>query len=379
MQQQGSREPSREELSRNVYDVFMEQEGIPIFENLAGVHDVTELPRRPWARMGGSGTFIQLWSMIQAERGIYVAEIPGGGALNPEKHMYEEAIIIVQGRGITEVWQEGGEKVTFEWGQGSVFAPPRNTWHRLINGSREPALFLGVTTAPYIMEGFHDVEFVFNCAHQFLDLFGGQTDYFTPGNNRYKVGRWAMHWDTNFIPDVRQEFLDDLEQKVSGGQITVFQMGHFPTGHVAEWPVGRYQKAHYHGSGALLIGFRGQGYSILWPHEKGYRPYQEGHADEVIQIDWGTKSIYTPPEGWFHMHFNTGKEPTRQLAIHTRQTPRPSLKKWVGDDPLVLVSTYEGGTVLDYEDEDPEIRRRFVEALRPDGIECTMPPVVYRS
>ena len=38
---------------------WMEQEGIPIFDGLA-VEDVTELPRKPWARMGGTGSFIQL-------------------------------------------------------------------------------------------------------------------------------------------------------------------------------------------------------------------------------------------------------------------------------------------------------------------------------
>ncbi len=42
------------------YEEWMEKEGIPIYESITGVADITELPRRPWARMGGSGTFIQL-------------------------------------------------------------------------------------------------------------------------------------------------------------------------------------------------------------------------------------------------------------------------------------------------------------------------------
>ena len=96
--------------AKSGYEAYMEEEGIPVFEAVAGVDDVTDLPRKPWARMGGSGTFIQMVSTIQAERGIYIAEIPGGGALNPEKHLYEEAILILQGRGVTEVWQEGSPK-----------------------------------------------------------------------------------------------------------------------------------------------------------------------------------------------------------------------------------------------------------------------------
>ena len=39
----------------------------------------------------------------------------------------------------------------------------------------------------------------------------------------------------------------------------------------------------------------------------------------------------------------------------------------------------EGGRLLDYEDEDPEVRRYFIEANRREGVECTMPPVTYRS
>jgi len=44
----------------------------------------------------------------------------------------------------------------------------------------------------------------------------------------------------------------------------------------------------------------------------------------------------------------------------------------------VLWSLQEGGTIIEYEDEDPEIRRRYEETLRRGGIECQMPPVVYR-
>ena len=144
----------------------MEQEGIPIVDTVAGTDDLAALPRKPWARTGGSGTFVQMLSTKQAERGLYVAEIPGGKALNPEKHLYQEAIVILKGRGVTEVWQEGEPKRTFEWGEGSVFAPPRNCWHRLLNGTREPALFLGVTTAPKVMSVFGPHDFIFNCNYK---------------------------------------------------------------------------------------------------------------------------------------------------------------------------------------------------------------------
>ena len=41
------------------YDNYMESQGIPIYRDI-GVHRVQDLPRKPWKRMGGNGTFIQL-------------------------------------------------------------------------------------------------------------------------------------------------------------------------------------------------------------------------------------------------------------------------------------------------------------------------------
>ena len=351
----------------------MHGEGIPVYESLGGVHDPTELPRRPWARTGGSATFIQMRGTTEGQRGVYIADIPGGGALNPEKHLYEEAIFILQGRGITEVWQENGPKVSFEWGEGSLFAIPLNASHRLVNGTREPALFLAVTTAPQIMYALHDPDFIFNCQHQFLDRFSGQGDFFSPGENRVNVGRRYVSaiWQTSFIPNVLTRFLDPNERKAIGGHSTGYRMGRaFPIGHMAEWPVGIYHKAHYHDSGALLVGVRGEGYVLLWPHELGLHPYEDGHGDQVLKVDWKVKSIYTPPDGWYHQHFNTSTEPARHAAIYGNPS---TARTRITEVDQLLTSTREGGNLIEYEDEDPEVRRQFVEALRQKGIECMVP------
>ena len=362
------------------YEHWMEQEDIPVYRSIVGVHDVAELPKRPWARMGGSGSFVEMRGVMEEGNGIYVAEIPGGGALNPERHLYQEAIFIYRGRGLTEVWQEGGPKVTFEWGEGSVFAPPLNAWHRLVNGSREPALFLAVTTAPGLMSALSDSAFAFNCEHQFLDRFGGEADYFATGENRRR--EWHnLAWATNFIPDVRTAFLEAEGRKASGGLHLNYRMaGNFPVGHMSQWPVGRYHKAHYHGPGALLQGLRGDGYCLLWPHEFGTHPYRDGFEDQVVHQEWKAGSIYSPPNGWYHQHFNTSNEPARLLAMYGNHTYRQdAFHAYDGDEPLILTSVREGGSMVEYEDEDPEIRRRFEEVLRRGGVECTMPEQVYRS
>ena len=362
------------------YEEFMQGEGIPIVDAVAGVDDVTQLPRKLWARTGGTGTFIQLMSTVQSEAGIYVAEIPGGGALNPERHLYEEEIVILQGRGLTEVWQREGEsKVSFEWGVGSVFAVPQNSWHRLVNGSREPAIFLAFTTAPRLMNSLEDVDFIFNSDHQFRRDYTGQVDYFIAGEERVREGAFENVWYTNFIPDSRRAYLDDHEQKVAGGQLTAYRMGrNFPHGHMSEWPAGMYHKAHSHGPGAILTGLLGKGYVLLWPKEFGIHPYQDGHADQVVKVEWGPRSIYAPPDGWYHQHFNSGKEVARHLAVYGFRIPKDANSEWVGEDYLGYFSVKEGGTLIEYEDEDPEIRRHFTKTISKDGIEMKMPSVTYR-
>ena len=79
------------------YDVFMQEQEIPIVRDF-GVNKVQDLPLRPWKRMGGRGTFIQLFG-TEGRWGSYVVEVPGGGALNVERHIYEEQYPVVDGRG----------------------------------------------------------------------------------------------------------------------------------------------------------------------------------------------------------------------------------------------------------------------------------------
>ncbi|NIO10400.1 MAG: cupin, partial [Deltaproteobacteria bacterium] len=87
------------------YERFMEEEGIPIYRNSIGIRDVRDLTLGPWKRMGGRGSYIYL--LGTTGRGMYVVEVPPAGALNAERHIYEEMFFVVEGRGSTEVWREG--------------------------------------------------------------------------------------------------------------------------------------------------------------------------------------------------------------------------------------------------------------------------------
>jgi oxalate decarboxylase/phosphoglucose isomerase-like protein (cupin superfamily) len=363
------------------YWQWVQSEGLPVVEG-HGVEDVRAVELAPWARTGGKGAFVRLYGM-EGMTGLYLAEIPPGGALNPEKHMYEKVITILDGRGFTEILHPDGSKQFFEWGRGSVFAPPLNCLHRLINGGQEPVRFMANTNAPLIMDLYHNPEFVFNCDFQFTDRYDAREGYFAVGDRRYRAGaHQANIWETNLIPNVEQALVDSRDAKGSGVKITQFEMsGNTVVGHIADWPVGRYHKAHYHAAGAVLFILRSEGYVLIWPKDAGVRPYENGRERDVVEFHWKPGSIYTPPSGWFHQHLNTGPEPARQLAIRYGSQLHPTEFELTARraEAGIMLSIREGGTIIEYEDEDPEIRRRYEAALRARGVPCDMPPVVYRA
>ncbi len=362
-------------LEKTTYVRWLRREGIPVIEGY-GIEDVRDLELTPWSRTKGKGAFIQLYGM-QGLTGMYIAEIPPGAALAPEKHLYEEVICILHGHGATEVWRDGQHRQMFEWGPWSLFAPPLNSWHRLVNGGREPVKFLAATNAPIIMDVFHNEDFIFNCSYEFSDRYGGQDDYFSVGTKRYETGMQHI-WETNFIPDVRVATLDARDVKGAGVELTQFELaGNELIGHISQWPLGRYHKAHYHGPGAILLGLQSSGYVLLWDKEIGTRPYENGWSDQVVEIKWKEGSIYCPPGGWFHQHFNTGSKPARHLALRYGSRTHPVGFKVAAQrrEDGVYIDVKKGGTLIDYREEDPEIRKRYESELKRKGIPCQMPPV----
>jgi quercetin dioxygenase-like cupin family protein len=364
-------------LQHTGYHQWMKSEGLPVVVG-HGLEDVRNIQLAPWRRTGGLGAFVHLHGM-EGLTGMYVAEIPPGAALQPEKHIYEEFVCILEGQGATEVWQEGGKKNLFEWGRMSLFSPPLNSWHRLINGGREPVKFLALTNAPLIMDAYRNPEFVFNNAFVFADRFASEEGYFNVGTKRYPRGNTHV-WETNFIPDIVAAQVDAHEAKGAGVKLTQFQMaGNSLIAHVSNWPAARYQKAHYHGPGAVLLGLEGEGYVIMWPKELGVRPYQNGRGDEVLELKWKEGSIYCPPGGWFHQHFNTVDRPARHIALRYsgRIHPTGLMLAAKRHEDGTTTSIKKGGTLIEYEDEDPEIRRKFEARVKQAGSRSEMPPVTY--
>lgn len=366
------------------YETFMEEEGVPIYGGV-GVRDVRALTLGPWKRLGGQGAFINLDGIQAGGTAFYVIEVASAGALNPERHMYEELFYVVEGRGTTEVWKEGStKKQTFEWQAGSLFAIPLNTWHRLVNATSSPALLIAATNAPPIMNMFHNRNFIFHNYFDFSDRYNEQADFFKAQpqvvTNPYTDRAICV---ASVIPD-----LPDCELPLDGQRGAGYR--HFNlemadntlTGHVGQFPSGRYSKAHAHESGAVLICVRGKGYSITWPMEAGIQPWESGRGDEVRRQDYVPGGMVSAAPGganWFHQHFSTGKEPMRVLAIRYGGSARWAIARSDEEGHRLLhFDVKKGGRTIEYRDEDPYIRKMYQEALKQEGAEFQMPEAVYQ-
>ena len=355
----GATLPQADYSELTAYERWMEKEGIPI---LKGYHidNVYTAPLGPWERKGGSGAFVNL---VGGEllTDSYLCEIPPGGSLKPQRHLFEEMIFIVKGQGATTVWNEGGPKRTFEWQEGSLFAIPLNAWHEHFNGRGDmPARYLGVTIAPSMMNIFHNMDFIFKNDFVFRDRYGAEEDYFSSEGKLLRDER-ARIWESNFISDVRGIKLYEAEGRGYTSTNILFEMAdNTTTAHISEFPVGTYKKAHRHGPGAHVIIIGGDGYDLVWPE-----------GGERLKIALHDGCMFVPPDKWFHQHFNTGTTPLRYLALRTGGRKNPT-RKDLGETDTSLKS---GGWQIEYADEDPEIREMFAEELAKEGLEMKMPPL----
>lgn len=364
------------------YDTFMEEQGIPIYRDI-GVRRVQDLPMKPWKRMGGNGTFIQLLG-TEGLWGSYVVEVPGAGALNVERHLYEEIYLVVEGRGTTEVWSEGSKKLTFEWQRGSLFSIPVNTYHRIVNATSSSALLLAGTTAPNIMNIMSNSDFIFNCPYEFKDRFNPTDDYFKPNEEIEPdpVRGLAMR-QTNVIPDIMTCELP-LDNRRSPGyrRIEPHMTGNNFYLWIGQHENGRYSKAHAHGSAAVLICLKGKGYTYTWPSTLGQTPWQDGRTEQIRRQDYepvGMVSAAPMGGNWFHAHFGTSKDPLRLTAWFGPNAP--GRERGLPGEKAIdygAIDIKDGGTAVPYREEDPYLRKEYEETLKQEGIVSRMEDSLYR-
>ena len=267
-----------------------------------------------------------------------------------------------------------------------------NANFQIINSSSSPALLLAVNTAPRTINAFNNMDFVFNNEFNFDDRLGGNLEDFWAVNEDVEPQpvRGRAMVTSNLIPDAANSYLPLDNNRGPGFRwIAPNQVGNtMLQGWIAEYPGGRYAKAHYHGSGAVLVCMNGAGYSITWPRdEAGLTPWQAGKGDLVKMQEYvpgGLISAAPGPSNWFHQHFAVSAGPFRVFNYTGTMPGNPESggQRALDDAPLgAMVKQHadvtDGGNAIPYHMEDPYIREMFESKLKAIGMESTMPEVVY--
>lgn len=346
------------------YERFLAEEGVPVWRGV-GFAGLDELALAPWRRLGGRGCYVQPFG-TEGRLGCYVVELPRDGALLPERHLHEEIMVVAEGRGTTELWLEGDERVVFEWQRGAIFAIPRNAHHLLVNAAAAPATLIGFTTAPALIDLLGDPAAVFTSRHRFQDRLDAAE---------------LQPWE-DVEPDpldglavTRTARLDDaiacdlpLDNRASPGHR---RLGLEMTGGRLRASLGQHRQGRYgralHTRGGLALTLAGQAETRLW---------QEGGAPTVIRTGpFGLVSL-APQGTGFHQHFNRLGRPLRHLEVHLAEEDGPP--GTMARD-LSRVPVAEGGAMIPYWAEDPAIRAVHAANLAETGADNRMHAAFYQA
>ena len=346
---------------KQAYDYWMEAQGVPIHRGYY-VQDLREAEVGDWKLRNMKTAFVQLVGM-EGVNELRISELSPGETTDPFKFGLDEIVYVLEGRGITTVWsEEGGPKSSFEWGPHSLFFLPRHSTHQFSNmqGDRRVRL-MHYNYLAVALSACDSPNFFFNNPYVGAplaseNLFSEAKVYENPAGR----GR-RMVWYGNFFPDMQAwDKLEPFWGRGAGGHVVGIQ---FPNSeascHMSVFPARTYKKGHRHGPGRAIVIPGGEGYSILWPDENA----------EKIVVNWHEASLFTPPNRWFHQHFNVGGTPGRYLALHP-------LPQFAGRSETVEDRARDQ---YEYPYEDPFIRQKFEEELAKRGLTSLMPEEAYQD
>ena len=347
------------------YKDWVDGEKIPVHLDFG--HNLLELKTDHWDLYEAKGCFAHTHGAGDFMSN-YVLEISPTSKTKPIKHLYEVFCYVLEGHGSTKVWLPSGEIRTFEWGPKALFAIPLNCLYQIFNSSGQKQIRISCTNnAPITLNLYHNKDFVFNNTFQFSERLGQEKHFEGDGDlsaYTHKTGVKRNVWETNFVHDLTSFKLYELEARGKGSSNISFILADGTMhAHVSQIPSGKYKKAHRHAAGTHVHAVDGEGYSLLW---------FDGDSD-FKEFPWQHGFMYTPPFWMFHQHFNTCPHPARYLAcsLGSRRYPFISLRRKSAEG-AGSKSLQDGGRQLEYEDQDPRIHRKWLDALDLTGVKSQM-------
>lgn len=344
------------------YQEFVKREGVPLHEGSA-LENLATVSLGDWERRGGKCAYTRLGD--QEDHSLQIVEIPPKGQLKPERHLYEEVMFVLKGRGATTIWQEGEPKQTVEWEEGALLAIPLNAWHQEFNASSEgPCRMVFATNMAHVVNLYHNFDFIFNNPYLFKDRYSHEMQNYFADEGKH----WNLRlFETNFIPDIKKFRLDEWREKGIRTSIMRLSMASCSIGlHILEVSEGTYATAHRHGAGAHVMVIDGQGYELL---------FMPGGEKDRRRVALTPYAVVAPRLNEFHQHFNTGKSPLRQLAIRGRSPRYGTGERY---DPVGAARSdnpHAYSFTIRYEKEDPAIREEYYRELDRNGVSLRLDPV----
>lgn len=340
--------------------------GLPIHGGyFAGPFSSRDLEFVWWPR---KGVFAAVFDLVGAESagGMFVGEIEPGRSTARVRQLFEETIYIISGDGHVVIG-EGEAVLEFGSAPGSLFAVPLNTPYQLHNTGDVPLRFVSVNTLPIMYNLLRHEDFIFDA-----DWESGRLREVLPPGKAVLYHPDAGHqrtavdlYDGIFVPQVTAVPRSPFVERAEGAECVYFEMaGSSLSAHALGINGGDFFKPHRHGPAGFVFPIQGSGYSLMW---------QEGE-EHPLRFDWPTDqmSLIVPPSGWWHGHFVTSEKAVH-LAVKFMSRKNPVNHLYDGVHKTVA----DGGTVLRYQDLDPDLRTRiwetYVKACAENGIQACEP------
>jgi oxalate decarboxylase/phosphoglucose isomerase-like protein (cupin superfamily) len=348
------------------HDIWMDSLHLPVHSGYY-IEDLRALELGRWEERGCDAAFIQL----EGQQGITetrVSEVPARAVLPPVRLAFDEVVYVVQGRGATTVWRSGGQRKSFEWSENSMFLLPRHHFHQFSNTSgSQPARLLHYNYFPLLLSASPDPAAFISTnrgeAGEPVSEMDLEQMYSEPvvRNTSDEDVVWKRRqqvWVAAFFPDMSAwNKLHVSANRGAGGRSVAMEFpGSEISCHMSMFPPRTYKKAHRHGPGRAIVIPAGEGYSVMWEEGK----------DKVV-APWRPGSLITPPNKWFHQHFNVGQSPARYLAFHPPMQFDGHAEK-VED---------RARDQIEYVDEDPSVRALFQAELAKRSMTSEIPDEAY--
>lgn len=344
------------EPGKYAYDRWVDKLGVPVHRGYF-VEDVRTVELGYWAEREANTCFIQL-NGAEGITEVRITEIPPGQTLRPWTLSIDETMYVASGRGMATVRHGEGPGKSFEFQKNALFMVPGGYTAELSNMSgTEPARIMSYNYMPLAMTVVDNPAYFINnpnapavrTASADASLYAEakvQTAE-QPGGAPRQV------WFGNFFPDMKQwDRLVPFKGRGAGGHVVFIRYPESQiTNHMSVFPSRTYKKAHRHGPGRAIIIPDGVGFSVMWEEGK-----------EKVIIPWHEGSLFTPPDKWFHQHFNVGPIPARYLAFHPPaqfagysekvedrrrdQIEYPNEEPWIREKFAAELAAHNGGTSL---------------------------------